>query len=234
MYIYIYIYIYTHIHIMYIYIYICIYTPSFSAPWLRSTKFEGHNFWAETRGPFFFQPRRLEPKLECMFYSFICIHTHVRIYIYINVYICIYIYTYREKERTWDKQIIMKLFRALKSTTVPFRPYSACTCRLAEYCWTKHRWNDKSSWWFQSSEKDHRTLSTIFAFIWTGLFQGPPIYIYIYIYIIYLFIYLYIYLSICLHIYIYIICSYMYRERAIYIYIYIHVYTHIMYRERYA
>ena len=40
---------------------------------------------------------------------------------------------------------------------------NCCICRLAECCWTKYSRNEQSSWWFQSSEKDHRTLSTVLS-----------------------------------------------------------------------
>ena len=33
--------------------------------------------------------------------------------------------------------------------------------RLAEYSWTNYSRSNTSSWWFQSSKKDHRTLSTV-------------------------------------------------------------------------
>ena len=36
-----------------------------------------------------------------------------------------------------------EIVRALRMTTVPLQPYSACICRLAEYCWTNCSWNYK-------------------------------------------------------------------------------------------
>ena len=117
-------------------------------------------------------------------YIYIYIHIHIHIYIYIHtythtrthdIYIYIYIYVYTHIQSTaivgtfrlgdpLDPPLEDLPLQPLAPETMQFVCAIYLFSRLVEYCWTKYCWNHKSSWWFQSSEKDRRALSTVLCF----------------------------------------------------------------------